>query len=169
VATAAVALLLGCGGEEPTPLSQTLELAPSSVAELDLPGCDCVQLPPASVRWLRHPQDPMLVVATVDRCPVCVGDATDPAVRDASRAVVKTEAGIVGGGINSLAQMLPEDDPVPIRPEDGSGGEGGTSQESQGGDTEESPGVVLHVLSDDPVPIRDIAPLAPKTAHAVKQ
>jgi len=172
--------VVGCGGIEPglvqgveTQLHSAGErgVAPAWMAELDLPGCECLQqLSDAQrqrVRLLGHPLDPALVIASVDGDPTCVG--TEPL--DAFQAVAPTKEQPTPGlkstsVINPAAQVLPEDDPVPIRPEDAEQGQQGGSSSNQGaeesGTETKGPGVVLQIsVSDDPVPIRDTTPLAP--------
>ena len=152
----------GCGGHEPkTPdpaaLDRPLAVAPLWMAELDLPGCE---LPTSFGGLLQHPFDEYLVIAVVDGQPGCVGlhprelTKVDPcSVQPATRIVV--------GGINPLASVLHEDDPVPIMPETSGEDQGGNRNNDEGTDNADdrppTPGNVVKAssASDDPVPIRN--------------
>lgn len=103
---------LGCGGTEPGPATKVaanhLRVAPTWMAEVDLPGCD--QLVEIKTDWqlLRHPLDPVLVIPTAGGEPVCA---------DTLQGAHEAIPALQSSGLSSGAELIglsQGDDPIPI-------------------------------------------------------
>jgi hypothetical protein len=162
ICSVAVALVLpGCGESFEPSASRESELGQipaAALAALDLPGCEA--LPRAATtggRWriAAHPADSRLAVLTRGDSAVCIDT---PARAREELARLYQAAGLEAPALISTPI---DDDPVPIRGEEGQGEDpgdgqdGGDSQPPRQGDGATNPQLAGSPLpSDDPVPIR---------------
>jgi len=174
---AMLGLIAACGGVEPAVQGQGLALkhAPTWMAELDLPGCDCGAAGHAD-RLLVHPYDDQLVIAVANGEASCVADRREATRRDDS----SIRPGLLlgpGGGADPALEVIPEDDPVPIMPDgdsekqtDSHNGGSSNQQGTEDDDRPPTPGdtIKLNVNGDDPVPIRDHKILPVQLSHSLK-
>jgi hypothetical protein len=105
---------VGCGGMEPDPetvaATSHLRVAPLWMAEVDLPGCDQLEVEVRrNLQLLRHPLDPVLVIPTSCGEPVCAD--TLQGAQEAFPAVQSSLSPTSGAELIGLSQG---DDPIPI-------------------------------------------------------
>ncbi len=137
------ALATGCGDESIEANASSLAIAPTELAELDLPGCEALAARGVQ-RWglLGHPHDAALVVVTADGCPVCVDTREGALLR-----------------LAQLDQVVALDSSPAAAPDSESGSQG--TEGTDGDESEElegartlTTGIVTKrsLISDDPLP-----------------
>lgn len=126
--------VVACGPADVDRRQHELALAPSWVAQLDLPGCDAVHdviIRARSLHLLRHPHHGRLVIAVVADTPTCVDEeqALRHLLEASSTKKTSEQKKLEVDSTPPDDTGDPDDDPIPIWPEEDPSRDNNSEQE----------------------------------------